>query len=133
MTFSIQMFLQIFLNSENFSQEFLCCSGGQVLLDNVMVLCAEINSGNLTTIKFTMNRENDSDKFILFTFRTFSAINLGFSQSINILLRDHKFKCFCCGITINIVSINKYYTVGFGPQIYLQITSSKLKARKLLD
>ena len=63
-------------------------------MDNVMVLCAEINSGNLTTIKFTMNRENDSSKFILFTFSTFSTINLGFSQSINILLRDHKFNVF---------------------------------------
>ena len=31
-----------------------------------MVLCAEINSGNRTTIKFTMNRENDSNKFILY-------------------------------------------------------------------
>ena len=68
-TLSILMYLEIFLNLENFSQEFLCFfSGGQVLLDNVMVLCAEINSGNLTTIKFTMNRENDSLQFILFTF-----------------------------------------------------------------
>ena len=82
---------------------------------------------------YNEQRKRQQQVYLIFTFSIFSTINLGFSQSINILLRDHKFSVFVVELQSTLSAEINNYTVGFGPQIYSEITESKLKARKLLD